>query len=79
MGAVTLGAHTVVKQIIDFSQNIFGTFSTVGQTLVAGALGQGNRQSAQAMTTRVLQIGIALGILTSALLVFTQVRAYTSR
>ncbi|KAK9865997.1 hypothetical protein WJX84_009925 [Apatococcus fuscideae] len=33
MGAVTLGAHTAVKQIIDFCQNIFGTFSTIGVAL----------------------------------------------
>ena len=73
MGAVTLGAHTVVKQIIDFSQNIFGTFSTVAQTLVAGALGQGDRPTAQALVKRVLQLGFALGLCTSALLILAQV------
>lgn len=73
MGAVTLGAHTAVKQIIDFSQNIFGTFSTVGQTMVAACLGQNDRATAQAAVNRILQIGLALGLCTSAVLVLAQV------
>ena len=73
MGAVTLGAHTAVKQIIDFCQNIFGTFSTVGQSMVAGSLGQGDKASAQQMVNRILQIGVALGICTSAVLLIAQV------
>ncbi len=40
LGAVALAAHTVVKQIIDFAMAIFGTFSTVAQTLVAASLGK---------------------------------------
>lgn len=40
LGAVGLAAHTVVKQIIDFAMQIFGTFSTVAQTLVAAELGR---------------------------------------
>lgn len=73
MGAVTLGAHTAVKQIIDFSQNIFGTFSTVSQTMVAGCLGRDDRGTAQATVNRILQIGLALGLSTSVVLVLAQV------
>ncbi len=40
LGAVALAAHTIVKQIIDFAMAIFGTFSTVAQTLVASSLGK---------------------------------------
>ena len=40
LGAVALAAHTIVKQIIDFAMAIFGTFSTVSQTLVASSLGK---------------------------------------
>ncbi|KAK9864820.1 hypothetical protein WJX84_009385 [Apatococcus fuscideae] len=72
MGAVTLGAHTAVKQIIDFSQNIFGTFSTVGQTMVAACLGRNDRATAQAAVKRILQIGLALGLFTSVVLVLAQ-------
>ena len=37
---MALAAHTIVKQIIDFAMAIFGTFSTVSQTLVASSLGK---------------------------------------
>ena len=40
LGAVTLAAHTVVKNIVDYANNIFGTFSTVAQSLVASELGK---------------------------------------
>ncbi len=40
LGAVTLAAHTVVKNIVDYTNNIFGTFSTVAQSLVASELGK---------------------------------------
>lgn len=40
LGAVTLAAHTVVKNIVDYANNIFGTFSTVAQSLVASELGR---------------------------------------
>lgn len=40
LGAATLAAHTVVKNIVDYANNIFGTFSTVAQTLVASELGK---------------------------------------
>ena len=40
LGAVTLAAHTVVKNIVDYANNIFGTFSTVAQSLVASKLGK---------------------------------------
>ena len=37
---MTLAAHTVVKNIVDYANNIFGTFSTVAQSLVASELGR---------------------------------------
>ncbi len=37
---MTLAAHTVVKNIVDYANNIFGTFSTVAQSLVASELGK---------------------------------------
>ena len=40
LGAATLAAHTVVKNIVDYANNIFGTFSTVAQSLVASELGK---------------------------------------
>lgn len=40
LGAVTLAAHTVVKNIVDYANNIFGTFNTVAQSLVASELGK---------------------------------------
>ena len=40
MGTVTLAAHTIVKQIIDFCLGLLGTFSTVSQTLIASCLGK---------------------------------------
>ncbi len=40
LGPVALAAHTIVKQIVDFAMAIFGTFSTVAQSLVATCLGK---------------------------------------
>ena len=40
LGPVSLAAHTIVKQIIDFAMAIFGCFSTVAQSLVATCLGK---------------------------------------
>ena len=40
LGAVTLAAHTVVKNIVDYANGIFGTFSTTAQSLVASELGK---------------------------------------
>ena len=40
LGPVVLAAHTIVKQICDFAMAIFGTFSTVAQSLVATCLGK---------------------------------------
>ena len=40
LGAVTLAAHTVVKNIVDYANNVFGTFSTAAQSLVASELGK---------------------------------------
>jgi hypothetical protein len=40
LGPVTLAAHTIVKQIVDFAMAIFGTFSTVAQSLIATCLGK---------------------------------------
>ena len=40
LGAATLAAHTVVKNVVDYANNIFGTFSTVAQSLVASELGK---------------------------------------
>lgn len=37
---MVLAAHTIVKQICDFAMAIFGTFSTVAQSLVATCLGK---------------------------------------
>ena len=37
---MSLAAHTIVKQIIDFAMAIFGCFSTVAQSLVATCLGK---------------------------------------
>ena len=37
---MTLAAHTVVKNIVDYVNNIFGTFSTAAQSLVASELGK---------------------------------------
>lgn len=39
LGSAALAAHTVIKQVVDFSLSVFGTFSTVSQTMVAAALG----------------------------------------
>ena len=39
LGAAALAAHTVIKQVVDFALAVFGTFSTVSQTMVAAALG----------------------------------------
>ena len=40
LGPVALAAHTIVKQIVDFAMAIFGTFSTVAQSLIATCLGK---------------------------------------
>ena len=40
LGPVSLAAHTIVKQVIDFAMAIFGCFSTVAQSLVATCLGK---------------------------------------
>ena len=37
---MSLAAHTIVKQIIDFAMAVFGCFSTVAQSLVATCLGK---------------------------------------
>ena len=42
LGPVSLAAHTIVKQVIDFAMAIFGCFSTVAQSLVATCLGKVN-------------------------------------
>ncbi|KAK9811654.1 hypothetical protein WJX72_007696 [[Myrmecia] bisecta] len=72
MGAATLAAHTIVKQIIDFCNNIFGTFSTVAQTLVAASLGRDNKAEARNMMGRLLQLGITAGSIVAALLLLGQ-------
>ncbi|KAL3162098.1 hypothetical protein ABBQ38_009164 [Trebouxia sp. C0009 RCD-2024] len=63
LGAATLAAHTVVKNIVDYANNIFGTFSTVAQSLVASELGKGNAAAAQGVLIRLLQMGFATGSL----------------
>lgn len=40
LGPTVLAAHTIVKQIVDFAMAIFGTFSTVAQSLIATCLGK---------------------------------------
>lgn len=40
LGPVTLAAHTVVKQIVDFCMALLGSFSTVAQALAASSLGR---------------------------------------
>ena len=35
-----MAAHTVVKNIVDYANGIFGTFSTTAQSLVASELGK---------------------------------------
>ncbi|DBA86461.1 hypothetical protein WJX79_010137 [Trebouxia sp. C0005] len=74
LGAVTLAAHTVVKNIVDYANNIFGTFSTVAQSLVASELGKGNAVDAQGVLIRLLQIGFATGSLVSLALLLLQGR-----
>ncbi|KAK9819566.1 hypothetical protein WJX81_006785 [Elliptochloris bilobata] len=66
LGSVALAAHTIVKQIIDFAMAIFGTFSTVAQTLVASSLGKGDRGEARAYVARLLQLGVGVGTATAA-------------
>ena len=62
LGAAALAAHTVIKQVVDFALAVFGTFSTVSQTMVAAALGAGDRPRARAALVRLLQLGGGLGV-----------------
>lgn len=63
LGTVTLAAHTIVKQIIDFCLGLLGTFSTVAQTLVAYCLGKDDKKQAREYLVRLLQMGVAFGSL----------------
>ncbi|KAK9908576.1 hypothetical protein WJX75_009869 [Coccomyxa subellipsoidea] len=65
LGPVALAAHTIVKQIVDFAMAIFGTFSTVAQSLVATCLGKGDRAEARRYVKRLLQMGVSVGCVTA--------------
>lgn len=56
LGAATLAAHTVVKNIVDYANNIFGTFSTVAQSLVASELGKVVHTASQSQAAPTLHI-----------------------
>ncbi|CAL5229571.1 g12927 [Coccomyxa viridis] len=68
LGPVSLAAHTIVKQIIDFAMAIFGCFSTVAQSLVATCLGKGQKTEARQYVKRLLQMGSGSGILIAAVI-----------
>lgn len=63
LGPVTLAAHTVVKQIVDFCMALLGSFSTVAQALAASSLGRGDIEEARLAVQRLLQFGLVLGSL----------------
>ncbi|CAL8469109.1 g8650 [Coccomyxa elongata] len=65
LGPVALAAHTIVKQIVDFAMAIFGTFSTVAQSLVATCLGKGDKAEARRYVKRLLQMGVSVGCITA--------------
>lgn len=66
LGAVTLAAHAVVKQVVDFALAAFGTFSTVSQSLVAAALGANDPARARASVKRLAALGCGLGLSAAA-------------
>ena len=61
LGPIVLAAHTIVKQVVDFALAAFATFSVVGQTLVASALGAGDAPRARATMWRLLALGAGVG------------------
>ncbi|KAK9812589.1 hypothetical protein WJX73_010830 [Symbiochloris irregularis] len=66
LGPVPLAAHAVVRQITDFCMALMGSFSTVGQSLVAASLGKGDAAESRAVVQRLLQWGLGFGGLMSA-------------
>jgi putative MATE family efflux protein len=61
LGAASLAAHEVLRQLYIVSIQVFSSLDVAAQSLVASHLGHGDRAAARAVLVRVLQLGTAAG------------------
>jgi len=61
LGAASLAAHEVLRQLYIVSIQVFSSLDVAAQSLVASHLGHGDRGAARAVLVRVLQLGTAAG------------------
>jgi len=61
LGAASLAAHEVLRQLYIVSVQVFSSLDVAAQSLVASHLGHGDRAAARAVLLRVLQLGTAAG------------------
>ncbi|KAK9829665.1 hypothetical protein WJX72_007217 [[Myrmecia] bisecta] len=72
MGAVTMAAHEILRQVWIFSIQAYGAFDIATQTLVATYIGKNKRPLAREVLMRILQIGTLTGCMMAVFLFATR-------